>query len=255
MAQLTACGMQVECVADGTTALARLHAAHLKARQYALVILDYHMPGMDGITLARTIKADPIFSPIRLIMLSSLGQRLPAHATPHLDIAAYVTKPIRQSQLYHCLATVMQTAATPVPSPPETAGTRPAALPQLRARVLLAEDNVVNQKVAVRMLERLGCRVDVAANGHEAIAALTHTVYDCVLMDCQMPEMDGYEATAAIRQREAGTAQRTPIVAMTANAIQGDREHCLAMGMDDYVSKPIRPQELTTVLQKWVRPW
>jgi CheY-like chemotaxis protein len=126
-------------------------------------------------------------------------------------------------------------------------------MPSLQARVLVAEDNVVNQKVAVRMLEKLGCRVDVVANGLEAVTAVASVAYDCLFMDCQMPEMDGYEATAVIRQRAEGSGPHLPIIAMTANVLQSDRERCLAAGMDDFISKPVQAPELLALLHKWVQ--
>jgi CheY-like chemotaxis protein len=125
---------------------------------------------------------------------------------------------------------------------------------QIHARVLVVEDNVINQKVVVRLLEKLGCRIDVAANGQEAVSMLTQLAYALVFMDCQMPEMDGFAATAVIRQREARSGQHIPIIAMTANAMQGDRERCLAAGMDDYVSKPVKYDELVAMLRKWSSP-
>ena len=145
----------------------------------------------------------------------------------------------------------MSMPTTPTPPTLITRHNVAEAQTQARTRVLVAEDNIVNQKVAVRMLEKLGCRVDVVANGCEALKVLAQCPYDLVLMDCQMPEMDGYAATAAIRAREQQTGQHLPIIAMTANAMQGDREDCLQAGMDDYLSKPVQPAQLLTMLQKW----
>jgi CheY-like chemotaxis protein len=133
---------------------------------------------------------------------------------------------------------------------------REAKQARVRAHVLVVEDNLVNQKVAVRLLENMGCRVDVAANGHEAVEASDRNPYDCIFMDCQMPELDGYEATGLIRRREAGAGagSHVPIIAMTANALEGDRERCLAVGMDDYVSKPVKRDELESTLERWAPP-
>ncbi|MGE3538061.1 MAG: response regulator [Candidatus Tectimicrobiota bacterium] len=247
--QLSNWGMHVECVEDGTTALDRLYTAARNGHQYGLALLDHQMPDMDGLTLARTIKREPLFQPLRLIMLSSLGHRLPASETQHVAIDAYVTKPLRQSQLYNCITDVLSTAPALAYRYQET----PQSLSNtLDARILVAEDNTVNQRVARRTLEKLGCRVDVVGNGQEAVEALRRITYDCVLMDCQMPEMDGYEATGRIRQQGAAGAARTPIIAMTANALQGDRERCLGAGMDDYVSKPVRAEELLRTLRRWL---
>lgn len=250
--QLSNWGMLVECVPDGQTALTRLRLAYAEGRQYALALLDYHMPEMDGVTLAWAIKAEPAFEALPLVVLSSLGHRIPESQNQKAPISAYVAKPLRQSQLYNCLTTVLSTSTVPVQyhQPPT-----PALATTIQARVLVAEDNAVNQRVAVRTLEKLGCRVDVVANGQEALEALERVAYDCVFMDCQMPEMDGYEATGWIRRREheAGGTRRIPILAMTANAMQGDRERCLAAGMDDYVSKPVRTEELLRTLSKWVQ--
>jgi CheY-like chemotaxis protein len=245
--------MQIDCVPDGATALARLRAVHAESRPYALAILDYQMPGMDGLELARLIKADLALAPTRLIMLSSVSQRGRMGAAQQANFEAVLTKPVRQSHLYNCLLSAVGTSVSAVVHSqvlPLQKGT-PA---ELHARVLVVEDNAVNQKVAVRLLEKLGCRIDVAANGREAVKLLEDLSYDVVFMDCQMPEMDGFEATAVIRQREATTGGHVPIIAMTANAMQGDREHCLAAGMDDYVSKPVTLETLAAAARKWAAP-
>jgi CheY-like chemotaxis protein len=253
-AQLSAWGMQVDCVADGSQALNRLRMADQNACPYALVILDAQMPGMNGSALARAIKGDPRLASIPLVLLTPFGSQGHNPEERHPEFAAYLPKPFRQSQLYDCIITVMGRSNAP---------SRLQSLPnddpseeqvQWHARILVVEDNAVNQLVAAGMLKRLGCQVDVVANGLEAVEASGRIAYDCIFMDCQMPEMDGYEATAAIRQREAHTGSHTPIVAMTANAMQGDREYCLTAGMDAYISKPIRLKELTITLQQWLQP-
>jgi signal transduction histidine kinase/CheY-like chemotaxis protein/HPt (histidine-containing phosphotransfer) domain-containing protein len=252
--QLRAWGMQVDCVEDGPQALERLRMAHREGKPYTLAVLDYQMPGMDGLELARAIKADPALTTIRLVLLSSVGQRQDREEARHAGIAAYLTKPVRQSQLYDCLVRILGTSAdaprvsSSVTSHPEDSQA------QWHAKVLVAEDNVVNQRVAMRMLEKLGCCVDVVANGRQAVDAVARLPYDLLFMDCQMPEMNGFEATAAIREREAQTGGHIPIIAMTANAMQGDRERCLAAGMDDYVSKPVKPDDLRAILRKWLQP-
>jgi len=253
-AQLSAWGMHVDCVANAAHALERLRAAHRDAAPYDLAILDYQMPDMDGVTLAGVIKSDPGLAKVPLVLLTSVSYRGCAGEAAHAGFNAFLLKPIRQSQLYDCIGTVMGMAPEPSPSRLATRHTLKEAQAQVRARVLIAEDNVVNQKVAVRMLEKLGCRVDVVTNGLEVVEATARIAYQCIFMDCQMPEMDGYEATRVIRRREAHTRAHIPIIAMTANAMESDREQCLAAGMDDYVSKPVKPQELATTLQRWVQP-
>ncbi len=249
--QLSAWGMQVDCAVDGPQALACLRAMSNESR-YAMTILDFQMPGMDGLSLAREIKADPNLAPIPLVLLTSVGQRGDGEAALKAGIAAYLNKPIRQSQLYNCLATIVSGPIEPTPTSLLTRHRLAEIQAESRTRILLAEDNIVNQKVAVRMLEKLGCRVDVAANGQEAVDACTQIAYMLIFMDCHMPEMDGYEATRAIRERESQSGGHIPIVAMTANAMQGDREQCLAAGMDDYISKPVKSKDLLAILQKWI---
>ncbi len=250
-AHLHAWGMQVACVADGPGALDRLRAAQRHGTPYALVLLDYQMPGMDGLAVARAIKAESELAAVRLILLTSLGQRGDGKDAQQAGIDAYLCKPIRQSQLYAAMATVMSVSLASSPAQLITRHHLAVAQAQRRPRVLLAEDSEVTQKVAARMLEQFGCRVDVVSNGHEAVEAMSRLPYDCIFMDCQMPEMDGYEATAAIRVQEADSGGHVPIIAMTANAMQGDRERCLEAGMDDYVSKPVRSAKLAPMLEKW----
>ena len=212
-----------------------------------------------SLELARKIRADPSISSTKLIMLSSIGRRGEGEEARQASIDAYLTKPVRQSQLFDAIAMVMGTAAEEAAPEEEkekqlvTRHSLVEAKYRSRIRILVTEDNQVNQKVAVKMLERLGYQADVAANGLEAVEALSRIPYPAVLMDVQMPEMDGYEATAEIRRREESEQGRhTPIIAMTANAMQEDRERALEEGMDDYISKPVKPEVLGAVLERWI---
>jgi PAS domain S-box-containing protein len=253
--QLTNWGMVSGTAADGPQALARLRAAAAEAQPYELAILDMQMPEMDGLALARAIKGDPALADIHLVLLTSLGQHGPGADALTAGIAASLTKPVRQSQLYDALANVTGTpadgGARPAPAPAPKAAPALVSSAGNGPRLLVAEDNPVNQKVAIRILEKLGYQADVVGNGLEVLDALDRIPYPLVLMDCQMPEMDGFAATAAIRARENG-GQHTPIIAMTAGAMQGDRERCLAAGMDDYISKPVRPEQLGALLARWL---
>jgi PAS domain S-box-containing protein len=240
------------CVAEAPGGAAALAALRSAEDAFALALLDFQMPEMDGLELARHIKADPALAGVRLILLTSLGVRGQREQARAAGIEGYLVKPVRQSQLFDCLVTVMA-APAPLPSasPRSTADSGRRPPPVARGpRVLLAEDNVVNQRLALRMLQKLGCCVDVVGNGCEAVAAVRRGEYALVFMDCQMPEMDGFEATAAIRQGETGS-RRVPIIALTANAMQGDREACLAAGMDDYLSKPLGLQDMERMLRRW----
>jgi len=250
-AQLSAWGLQVDCVSSGPHALSRLREVTRQGRPYALAILDYQMPDMDGLTLAHAIQADPDLSQPHLVLLSSSAQRGEAREAEQAHFAAYLTKPVRQAHLYHCIVSVLNQSPDQ-PAPPMLTHHRLAETQaRARLRVLVAEDNIVNQKVAVLLLEKLNCRVDMVANGREAVEAMTRVAYDAVFMDCQMPEMDGYEATQAIRARETTSGGHVPIIAMTAHAMQGDRERCLAVGMDDYLSKPLTKEALQEALERW----
>jgi CheY-like chemotaxis protein len=215
------------------------------------VLLDMQMPGMDGLQLTVAIAADPTLGGVPLVMVSSGGQTGLAAAARAAGIAAYLTKPVRPTRLREALGRAFGNLhdRTSAPAPREPA--LPANTSARRLRILVAEDNRVNQKVALRILEKAGHVVDVVANGREAVAALDDVDYDLVFMDCQMPDMDGFEATRAIRAGEARTPRHIPIVALTANAMSGDRERCLAAGMDDYISKPVTNQALAAVLERW----
>jgi len=224
------------------------------------------MPEMDGLTLAQDIRADPLIQKTHLVMLTSLGLRLDAEAWRSTGIDAYLVKPVKESRLYDCLAAVIaESAAGAGRHPHLLAGpdfaVRSRALNPKHVRILLAEDNVVNQKVGLRQLKKLGYSADAVANGVEAVETLKRIPYDIVLMDCHMPELDGYEATRMIRQweLEMNDTQRPPVyvIALTANALESDREKCLAAGMNDYLSKPVKLPELQAVLQeaaRFVRP-
>jgi PAS domain S-box-containing protein len=256
--QLRSFGSIPETAEGGEDALDNLRAAANRGEPYDLAVLDLHMPGMHGIELARIIKSDPSISSTRLAMLTSVGVRGHGQEAREIGINAYLTKPVRQRELQDCLKAVMGRQVVLEQdlkvAPLVTRHSLRESATYSRPRILVVEDNAVNQKVAVRMLDRSGYRADVAANGLEALDALYRIRYDAVLMDVQMPEMDGYEATAEIRRRESGRKDglRTPIIAMTANAMHGDREKALDAGMDDYVPKPVRREDLDAVLERWV---
>jgi len=249
--QFVAWGMRDDSVATGTNALRQLRAA-AAGDAYDLALLDMHMPEMDGLELARLIKADPEMARTRLILLTSLEQTGLNQEARAAGISACLTKPVRQSQLYDVIANVMGDHSYPTREEKgETVQPR-EYLPRHEARILVAEDNVVNQQVAVHMLEASGYQAEAVANGREAVEAAASHSYAAILMDCQMPEMDGFTATAEIRRME-GATRHTPIIALTANALKGEREKCLAAGMDDYMAKPILPETLNSVLNHWLR--
>ncbi len=219
---------------------------------YRLAILDYQMPGMDGIDLARAIRRDPSFNGLGLVLLTSSSRPGDTQVAEDAGINAFLTKPARIAHLYDCLATLLdrqEESAEPV----LTQSIRYSFTevePDMRSRLLVVDDNPVNQRVAVRMLEKMGHIVDVADNGVGALAALLRVKYDAVLMDCQMPEMDGFEATREIRRRE-GPDRHTIVIAMTAGAMAGDQDKCLAAGMDAYLSKPVKADKLAAMVALW----
>jgi PAS domain S-box-containing protein len=251
-------GIAADEAADGVAGLGLLRAAQARGTPYDIALIDYQMPGLDGLSLARAVRADPALKGIRLVLLSSVVQRSELGSGLPLGVDAHLTKPVRESRLLECLCAVLVEQTEPQAPLPR----RPARLVDedalsetrfaQRPRVLLVEDNEVNQRVAARMLEKLGCAVDVAANGHEALDAIGRTEYRVVFMDCQMPDLDGYEATRRLRQSELGTSRRVPVVALTANVMPGDEERCRAAGMDGYLSKPIRLEDLEHALGRWL---
>ena len=250
--QLGYWGLRVTAVESGPKGLALLQQAASSGTGYDLAILDMKMPEMDGLALARAVKGDAALASVRLVLLTSFGQRGHGAEASRIGIAAYLTKPVDEADLYDCLVEVLDETRARRASHLVTRHSLREQRPAVAAAVLVAEDNEVNQKVAVKILEKLGYRVELAENGKEALAACARRRYDAVLMDGQMPGMDGYEATRRIRERETRGGRRLPIIAMTASAMKGDREKCLESGMDDYVTKPVTPENLEAVLRKWV---
>ncbi len=218
-----------------------------------VAIVDSQTPGLDAFALARTIRNDPKTAGAGLVLLSGAGIRGEAGEAGAAGFDAFLTKPVRHSPLHDCLVTLLGVPAARSPRPLITRHTIAESRAARRARILLAEDNEVNQKLAVAMLEKLGYRVEVVGNGREAVAAVSRGGYDLVLMDCQMPELDGYAASAEIRRRQNG-GPRIPIVAMTASAMEGERERCLGAGMDDYLTKPISRARLGEAIERWLAP-
>jgi two-component system sensor histidine kinase/response regulator len=246
-------GMNPTVASDGEKALVELSAARLASEPYGLILTDMHMPKMDGFGLVEEIKERPDLSTATIMMLTSGGQRGDAARCGELGIAAYLLKPVRQSELRDAIARVLnakeQAGAIPMITQYSMQKNGASAT---GLHILLAEDNPVNQKLAVRLLEKRGHHVAVASTGRQALLALEKRSYDLVLMDVQMPEMDGLEATMLLREKEKLSERHQAVVAMTALVMKGDRERCMAAGMDGYLTKPIRPQELDDVLDSYV---
>ncbi len=262
-AQLAARHVEHHVVASGSEALIALRSAWENGRPYQIAILDCLMPDMDGEMLGRTVKADLNLCKTSLLMLTSSGEKSECKRFEEAGFDGYLVKPARSADLFHVLtvlwsAIVNATPLTSIVTRHSLADAR--ALQQMEplagysfpsSRILVAEDNPVNQKLVARLLEKSGCQVDLAANGVEALAMWSTSRYDLVFMDCQMPTMDGFEAAREIRRREAGGGRHTPIVALTANTMRGDQERCLAAGMDDFISKPFSSAMLYAALQRW----
>jgi two-component system sensor histidine kinase/response regulator len=242
-------GVEVVSAETGVAGLAALQAA---GARFDLALLDDQMPGMGGIELARLIRQDTRWSDLPLILQSSRDDRDGGSEASRL-FTAILTKPLRRAQLFACVSRVMTLRPGSAADAPVSRPAPAASGPSVGPRILLVEDNAVNREVAVGMLESLGCRIDAAENGWLAIETMNVTTYDAVLMDCQMPVMDGLTATAEIRRREQTSgAPRVPVIALTANAMEGDRERCLAAGMDDFLSKPFTQQQLAMLLRRWL---
>ena len=248
-AHLTSWGAEVVSANSGAASLERLTQSAHTPTPIDLAMLDFHMPGMDGLTLARAIRADPALCRVDLLALSSGENDAHRRAADPLGFVAWLQKPIRQSTLRTCLRRYRQGAVTIL----AVGGPQPLAPPMLGGHVLLVEDNPVNREVALGLLELLGCHADSAENGRQAFELSATGTYDLIFMDCQMPIMDGFTATAHIRERERQThATRIPIIALTANAMAGDHDQCLAAGMDDYLSKPFPHDQMRKMLSRWL---
>ncbi|HYX38406.1 MAG TPA: PAS domain S-box protein [Oligoflexus sp.] len=256
-AQTASWGMINKTVASGVEALENMRSEAIGGRHYEFALINMQMSGMDGLQLAKRIRADPLIRKVKLILLTSLEMIIPSDELDSAHIAVCLIKPIKQSQLFDALTS--QGLKLPLKSTDESKNDREGLKTDnivskavTDIRILVAEDNHINQRIALLILQRLGYAAEAVADGHEVLAALERISYDIILMDCQMPEMDGYMAAAEIRQL-SNEKRNTVIIAMTANALQGDREKCLNAGMNDYISKPVNSKDLQSVLEKWVK--
>ncbi len=250
--QMAVWQVESHSVAGGAEALAALSEAVSAGNPFELAMLDMHMPEMDGLALSKAIGADPQINQVKRVLLSSVSNYLNTEDYQSAEISAYLVKPTRQLELYNCLVGMMGSASNALERSASQADDSSEA-PEFVGRLLLAEDNLVNQELALAMLESIGVKADVVEDGHAAIEAWSNKDYDLIFMDCQMPVLDGYDATRQIRELESAHQRgHTSIVAMTANAVKGDREQCLAAGMDDYLSKPFNRSDLVNVLKRWL---
>ncbi len=254
-AHLQAWSVEVDEVDGGEAGLSSLRAVAPAGERYDVIILDMQMPGMSGLDVANAVRGELNLTTPMILLTSWVEAGLSA-ASKEAGIAACLPKPVRARRFLECLCSVLESGSAGPrldARPAAVSPSRPAALPGFRGRILAAEDNAVNKILIARLLEKAGFQADVVDNGAQAVTALSQVAYDAVLMDCQMPEMDGFEATAAIRATESGTDRHVPIIALTAGALESDRERCLASGMDDYLSKPLQPAALSDMLARWVR--
>ncbi|MFC2166601.1 response regulator [Acidobacteriota bacterium] len=256
--QLQNWGLKPEVADSGYRALEMLHEAKKKENPFSLVLLDMQMPGMDGEALCQTIKTDATLKETVLVMLTSMGQRGDSQKMQEIGVAAYLIKPVRTSSLYDVIVEVMveeiyDKNTAPIPMSTIVTQYSLKERKKSRIRILIAEDNTINQKIALRVLEKAGYRADAVANGKEVLLSLEKTPYNLVLMDVQMPEMDGLETTHFIRNKEKESGSHLPIIALTAHVLKGDKERFMEVGMDDYLSKPLQPGQLIETIDKWMK--
>jgi len=242
-------GLAPTCVESGKKALTILEEASAAGKSFPLVLLDVHMPEEDGFTLAGEIKSNPAWSESSVVLLTSAGLRGDSTRCKELDVAAYLTKPIKQSNLLETIVKVCGKKKSCCRQTSDNAS-HSTLEGRIGLRILVAEDNIVNQHVVLNHLKKRGCAVTLVDTGRKAVEAMENDAFDVVLMDVEMPEMNGFEATSLIREREAGTGVHVPIIAMTAHAMKGDREKCLSSGMDDYIAKPIAAGRLFVILNQ-----
>jgi len=246
-----ALGSRVDAVPSGAKGLESLRSAYRAGDLYHVVLLDMQMPGMDGEQTARAIKSDPAVKDVKIIILTSMGHRGDAARMESLGCSSYLLKPVKQQMLFDAILAVLGSEKDAGPG--LITRHRLSEQRKFNLRLLLAEDNPINQKLAVVVLQKAGYSVDTVNTGLEAVSKAKSNQYNAILMDVQMPDMDGLEATQQIREWEQDRATHIPIIAMTAHAMQGDRERCLEAGMDDYVTKPLQPRVLFSALSRWIQ--
>jgi CheY-like chemotaxis protein/HPt (histidine-containing phosphotransfer) domain-containing protein len=252
--QMKSWGVHFNEASDGKQGLKKLKSAWSEKKPFDIAILDMLMPQMDGEVLGRRIKDDPEITGTALVMLTSIGKRGDVARLKEIGFEAYLTKPVKQSELYDCLAEVLTKREGGRCSKYKSIVTKHSLFESKKrnSRILIAEDNSVNRKMTHKIIEKFGFLADTVVNGEEAVSAFEKGHYNLILMDVQMPRKDGLEATQAIRLKEKETGGHIPILAMTAHAMKGDRERCLKAGMDDYISKPVRPQNLAQTINKYL---
>lgn len=254
--QLKYWGCMYDEASNGHKAIEKLITASKQEAPFEIAIIDMQMPGMTGEELGRQIKKNPDIQNTKMIMMTSIGQRGDAKKIEKIGFDAYLIKPVKQAKLLGCLKAISENSPVSFPETPKKIITQYSVSENEKnqIRILLVEDNKINQKVALNIIKKLGYHADLANNGREAVLSLMDKSYDVILMDCQMPEMDGYEAAKYIRDPDSKILKpNVPIIALTAHALTGDREKCLNAGMDDYLTKPVKPKQLSEVLKKWIK--